>query len=304
MGKTDIAHQFALREGYDVLSADAMLVYQGMDIGTAKPTSRQREEIRYFGIDLAEPRQSFSVADYLKRVTVQLAEAQPPPRSPLLVVGGTGLYLKTLTQGLENGPAPDYGQRAAWEEKARRNGAGALRDELRRRAPRLLDALSDRDNPRRLIRALERHTAGCSVAPRSWRGDSQPAPWIGLRTDAETMRFRISERTQAMVSAGLWEEAARLAANAFPGRTALQAIGYAEALAHLRGEITEKAAVEQIMARTRRLAKRQMTWLRHQGWVEWITLDSQTSIADIMAILSATWDRHGSIPLKLPENNL
>ncbi len=297
IGKTELAHRLALGDGYDILSADAMLVYRGMNIGTAKPTARERAEVRYFGIDLAEPDQPFSVADYLSATASQLREARVAPLRPLLVAGGTGLYLNALIHGLAEGPPPDSGRRREWEALARDGGAAALRDELRRRAPAWLEALPDPDNPRRLIRALEWSAAGVAFPPRTWR--RQPPPTLtGLCMASASLRERIASRVRTMVRAGLWSETARLTAGRGLGKTALQAIGYAEAQSYLAGDLSEEAAIERIIIRTHRLAKRQMTWLRHQLPVEWISLDAPQPITDIMASICGTWNRHGPCRLR------
>ncbi len=301
VGKTGIAHHLALRDGYDILSADAMLVYRGMDIGTAKPTHRQQAEVRYFGMDLADPSQPFSVADYLTAVMAQLAAANPPPRRPLLVVGGTGLYIKALILGLDPGPTVDPRQRQTWETMARRGGVGALREALRTRAPAWLAVLPDPDNPRRLIRALEWVAAGFTTPPKSWQRQTACIPLVGLCMHPSTLRERIAERVQQMLAEGLWQEATALSAAGGLGRTARQAIGYAEALARLDGEISETEAVDRINARTRQLAKRQMTWFRHQLPVEWISLDGPRPINDIIADITRIWERNGPSRLTLPE---
>ena len=295
-GKTELAHRLALRHGFDILSADSMLVYRGLDIGTAKPTARERAEVRYFGIDLASPDQVFSVADYLAAVTQQLRAAQ---HRPLLVTGGTGLYLNALIYGLDHGPAPDPDTRRKWEEVAASGGTAALRAALRRLAPARLEALPDPDNPRRLIRALELGAADGSKPSRSWGQQPPTTPLAGLFVDPDTLRERIAARVRAMVRAGLWSEAKTLMDAGNLGRTARQAIGYAEAQAYLSGELSEAQAMERIVVRTRRLAKRQMTWLRHQLPVEWIPRDPSRSIPDLMADIKQVWERHGPCPLTL-----
>lgn len=291
VGKTAWAHRLALQEGYDIISADAMLVYRGMDIGTAKPTARERADVRYFGLDLAEPDQVFSVADYLAATAAQLRAADPPPSRPLLVAGGTGLYLNALIHGLAGGPPPEAGRRREWEGLARAGGAAALRDELSRRAPAWLDGMPDTQNPRRLIRALEWSSAGVAAPPRTWQ--RQPPRLAGLCMEPIALRERIAARVHAMVCNGLWSETAHLLEHPGLSKTARQAIGYAEAQAYLAGDVSQDQAIERVMIRTRRLAKRQMTWLRHQLPIEWIALDAQRPDIDIMESLRAIWARHG-----------
>ena len=135
--------------GWRILSADSMNINHGMDVGTAKPTLEMRNEVAYLGLDLVSPGEPFSVSAYIEAAREILSNPEP-----VLVCGGTGLYLKALSEGLESGPEPDPAKRRDYENKLDAGGVESLREELGHRSPRTLEALNDPDNPRRLIRAL------------------------------------------------------------------------------------------------------------------------------------------------------
>jgi tRNA dimethylallyltransferase len=310
-GKTAAAQLLAERLSCAVLSADAMLVYRGMDIGTAKPSPAARGCVPYFGIDLVTPAEPFSTGLWLAdaaRALEAAALAPTPgrslegerPREPsLIVVGGTGLYLKALTDGLD-GDAADPEARARWQTLYDREGLPALQRALAGRDPAAFAALADPANPRRLIRALEHLDARGSL-PGQWRRDAPRASVAVLRLPREQLHARISRRVAAMFREGLLDEA-RALRHACPSwsPTAAQAIGYAEALAVLDGALTPAAAAERIAARTRQLAKRQETWFRHQTQAVWIDIDDNDPPARVAERVLETWRQHGPTPLVSP----
>ncbi len=304
-GKTAAAQCLAERLGCAVLSADAMLVYRGMDIGTAKPSQAERGRVPYFGIDLADPSMPFSTGLWLTAashaVAVLTAAAPPadaaaaPERTRLIVAGGTGLYLRALTEGLDANP-PDPDTRARWQNLFARGGLSALRDALAARAPDALATLTDPANPRRLIRALE-HLDTRGTLPDNWRRAPQP-PLAVLRLPREQLHCRIARRAETMFAAGLVEEV-RALRQTFPvwSDTARQAIGYAEALAVLDGTLSTGEAVLRTAARTRQLAKRQETWFRHQAHAVWIDIDSSEPPERVAERVWETWRTYGPAPL-------
>lgn len=297
VGKTAVAHALAARLGRPVLSADAMLVYRGMDIGTAKPSRAEISRYRYAGVDLADPDRDFSVADFLRAVP-------PDPATRWIVCGGTGLYLRCLAEGLRPAPAACAAVRARCEELLATGGIALLQAELGRIAPDRLAALADPKNPRRLIRAIE--AAGPGGAPpaapdREGRSVSgPPAVLVGLRMEKMALERRIRARVARMYADGLLEEAAGLRRTFVRlSRTALQAIGYAEAFAVLDGRMTRPEAMERTAIRTRQLAKRQMTWFRHQHAVAWIDVTEDSSLEQTAAAVVQCWEQHGPIPLHI-----
>jgi tRNA dimethylallyltransferase len=268
-----------------------MLVYRGMDIGTDKPGQEERRRVRHDGIDLVTPDQPFSVGDYLEHAREVFLRAREGGRT-VLVVGGTGLYVKCLTQGLDRLPSADGRIRAKAEEWMKQGGIERLQEELRGRDPSRFEALADKKNPRRLIRALElaEHGAGRMA---SWT-ELPAAPLAGIRMDAEDLRRRIETRVRRMYDGGLLAEVERLAGQ-YPrlSGTALQAIGYAEALSVLRKELALEEAMERTAARTRQLAKRQITWFRRQARVEWVDVGPGEDAAAVAEKVSNVWKTHG-----------
>ena len=256
-GKSALAQYLAERHGAAILSADAMLVYRGMDIGTAKPTADERARVPYYGLDCVTPADPFSVAQWLER-----ARAVPTDR-PIIAVGGTGLYFSARLRGLdETAPA----------DPARRAELAALPlPELQARLAPHRDRLPPGDwaNPRRLVRALEILESGRSL-PDRWIAAPKP-PLLALTWPRPLLHERIVRRVQAMYRDGLLDETeALLRRHPVWSPTARGAIGYAEAADCLAGRCTREEAMERTIIRTRQLARRQETYLRHQFDVTWL----------------------------------
>lgn len=294
VGKSRVAHCLAEQRGWEILSADSMQVYRGMDLGTAKPSPAERARVRYTGLDLVEPSAPYSVGCYLAEARRAVDAARAAGRE-LIVVGGTGLYVKCLTEGLTPLPPGDAAARAEAERILAEGGVAALQETLRRRDPARYAALRDPCNPRRLARALE--TAGQTVSPAGrWTG---PAVILtGLRMAPEALREEIRRRVDRMYEDGLPDEARRLRAR-YPAwsRTAARAIGYAEALALLDGALDERAARDQTVRRTVQLARRQMTWFRRQVRVDWIDVAPGAPPEETARQVAVSWEQHGSVPL-------
>lgn len=287
-GKSAVAQYIAEQRDAAVLSADSMLIYRGMDIGTAKPALGARGRVPYLGVDLANPDEGFSVWQYRQAAVAQLATL--PPSQEVIVVGGSGLYVHALIMGLDTaGEVP--AARAQWETLFATQGIEGLRAALRARAPAALAALADPRNPRRLIRALER---GAVPAPAAAPTAAVPV-LAGLRMEPALLNRRIEQRVARMYAAGLLNEVAGLlAAPRGLSPTALQAIGYAEAIAVLEGRCSRETAIAQTVARTCRLAKRQRTWFRHQARVEWVDAGAADTVASLAARVQEIWRTHGN----------
>lgn len=295
-GKSETAHRIAELGGCDILSADSMLVYKGMDKGTAKPTEAQRRAVRYWGIDLVAPSESFSAGRFCEAAAIAAAQARADGR-PLIVTGGTGLYVKALTHGLDPLPAAAPAKRAAWEKLLKEQGVEALAAALGALDKRRLDALKDLRNPRRLIRELELAEQS-ATRPGSWRKRAEPPAMPGLRWPRAELLERIRLRARRMFEDGLVEEVAALRERGVEfSATASAAIGYAEAIAALDGVMTEAEAIEATAARTARLAKRQMTWFRNQARIEWIAVGAGDSTERIAEKALECWARLGAIRL-------
>jgi tRNA dimethylallyltransferase len=307
VGKTAVAQAIAEQTGAAVLSADAMLVYRGMDVGTAKPSPGERNGVRYLGLDLVDPDQPFSVGAWIAQVRAQLdASTALPASAPvpgvlpgprdLLVAGGTGLYVRALTTGLD-AVASDPDRRRYWNRRLAEEGIEALRSELFRRAPDARGQLDDPHNPRRVIRALE-HLDACGALPSGWRQAPRPR-LVGLHLPRTALHARIAQRIDRMFASGFADEVADLRAR-HPSwtETARQAIGYAEVCDWVDGRRTLDQTKEQIAVRTRRLAKRQETWFRHQAEMTWIEIAPEETASAIAARVLTVWREHGPTPIR------
>jgi tRNA dimethylallyltransferase len=297
-GKSAVAQYIAEREGQLIVSADSMNLYRGMDIGTAKPSRDEREKVDYAGINLAEPTEKFSVASYLSAVKPVFDASRET-----IVVGGTGLYVKCLTEGFDEVPPENTVLRGELEAL----DFPALEQRAQEEAGELYNQLTedDRKNPRRLIRILER-TAAIMAATAGQAGslryeglwNSRPKPTIvGLHVERDVLHQRIEKRVEQMYADDLLDEARGLLKLNL-SQTALQAIGYAEAFAVLKNEITLEEAKEQTVIRTRQLAKRQMTWFRNQLNVEWIDTAAFKTLENLADAVTKAWKRLGAAPVQ------
>jgi tRNA dimethylallyltransferase len=280
-GKSAVAQWMAEQAGAPLVSADSMNLYRGMDIGTAKPSAHERAKIELWGVDLAEPTESFSVGDWLRAVRPAFQTSEPPP----IVAGGTGLYIKCLLQGLDDLPTANDELRQRTENMT----LAELQAEAQATAPEAYRALADKENPRRLIRLLEGRRPS-----EGWKTEVPVV--VGLHVEREVLHRRIAERVEKMYADGLLEEARGLIRLELSS-TAQHAIGYAEAFAVLRGEMTVAQAKEKTALRTRQLAKRQMTWFRHQLKVAWIEADQFPDIGQLADKVYNACKTSGPVPL-------
>lgn len=279
-GKSAVAQLIAEQIGAPIISADSMNIYRGMDIGTAKPSPEERSRVKTWGVDLADPTEPFSVGDWLNAVKPAFQTSETT-----IVVGGTGLYVKCLLQGLDDVPTADE----ALRERIEKMPLAELQAEARRAAPEAYEALADKENPRRLIRLLEGKKSSDS-----WKGEMPTV--LGLHVERDVLNRRIAERVEKMYAGGLLQEARGLLGLQLSS-TAQHAIGYAEAFAVLRGEMTEAQAKEKTVVRTRQLSKRQMTWFRHQLKVEWIETADFPGIGKLADKVYNVWKEGGPVPL-------
>lgn len=288
-GKSAVAELVAERLGGPVVSVDAMQVYRGMDVGTAKTPAADRRAPLLM-VDVVDPLEDYSVRLFQRDARACVDDALRSGVTPVLA-GGTGLYLDAVIDEMEF-PSGERGtaSRERYEALAAEKGAERLHALLAERDPESA-ALIHPNNVRRVVRALEMLDDGVSYA-RHHEGLRRRAPhydariW-GLTMSRERLYSRIDERVDRMVSQGLVEEVAGLARRGLtPGTTAGQAIGYKEVLAALAGETTLDEAVELVKLRSRRYAKRQLSWLRRDGRVRWVDLDEVTPEGAAQAIVS------------------
>ena len=270
-GKSALAHEFALDRGnIEILSVDAMSVYRGMDLGTAKPTKAERAEVPYHLLDLVEPSDEFTVAQF-QQAARQATRDVWARDSDVLYVGGTGLYGRAVIDDLDiPGRFPEV--RRVLDERAERE-LPALYDELLALDP-LAASRMEASNERRVLRALE-VTIG-SGRPFSSYGEGLltygpvRVVQIGLDVSPEVLDERVTARFRAWMDDGLLEEVSALAASPGGlGRTARQAVGYRELLRHLEEGADLEACVKDAITQSRRLARRQRSWFRRDPRVEW-----------------------------------
>ena len=266
-GKTALALELAERTGAELVSLDSMLVYRGMDIGTAKPEPAELDRVPHHMIDLVDPSERYDIQRYLRDARAALADIHGRGQRAIFV-GGTGFYLAALLRGLFEGPPVDLNLRAALEERARSEGNAALHADLIERDPTSAERIHANDTKRvvRALEVLEQTGRPLSEWQTEWGGEpgerQTRARVIGLHLEPPVLDARIAARTEIMFDAGWREEAVRLRDGDGFGPSAIQALGYAEVLQWADGELTRAAAAERIALRTRQFARRQRTWYR------------------------------------------
>lgn len=281
-GKTEASIELATSLGAEILLLDSMTVYRGMDVGTAKPSPEQRRAVPHHLVDIADPAEPFTVAVFQHKANEALADIRKRGRTALLV-GGSGLYYRAVVDELEF-PGTDPLLRLDLEAEARAIGATGLYGRLVELDPQAAGKMEP-SNTRRVIRALE--VAGItgrrfSSFAEAWdRYPEERVRAAGVRVAPESLRARIEERARRQLEGGLLEETRGLLdRGAERLLTASQAIGYAEAVQHLTGEITLDEARERIVRRTKALARRQMAWFRRDPRIRWFDADAATDVVD------------------------
>jgi tRNA dimethylallyltransferase len=266
-GKSELAMALAKQRGAEMLSVDSMQVYRGMDIGTAKPTAAEQAEVKHHLIDLVDPTEMFTVARFVELADAVIAQAT----KPLILCGGTPLYSKALFEGLFEGPPADDSIRT----KLRVLSGDELHSRLTAVDPQAAARIHTND-AKRLIRALEVfELTGQPISSFQTEWETPKlrhrAKWIGLSWDREVLNRRINARVTAMMYAGWVYETRRLVEkHGRLSKTAGEATGYAQLIAHLEGRMSPEDATEQIKIATRQLARRQMKWFRRWEQLKWV----------------------------------
>lgn len=293
-GKTALGVALARQLGGEVLSADSMQVYRGMDIGTAKVTPEEMQGVPHHLLDIASPDEDFSAARWVSAAAAAAEDVFARGHIPMLV-GGTGLYIDSLLSGRDFAESGGGTVRSELNAEYDRVGGEAFREQLRRVDPDRAEKLHPSDK-KRLVRAMEVwRLTGETISAHDARTQAAPPRWPSLRvaltfSDRAALYARIDARVDAMVAAGLFGEVeALLAAGLSPDCTAMQAIGYKEAADCLLGQSTRDEAVEAIKRASRRYAKRQLTWLRRDSGLHWIAWDDAPDIPAAAAEVAALW---------------
>lgn len=304
-GKNRLAFNLAQSLDAEIISIDSMKVYRRMDIGTAKPSAELREIVKYHLIDIIEPSESFNVGAF-HASALQAIEQIKSRGKPVIAVGGTSLYIKALLCGLFEGPGTDEQVRARLRARADAEGLAELHRELSTVDPVAAERINPNDS-KRIIRALEVYTiTGKPISDfqKQWKTHNEQTGksdfgngWtiIGLRRDKTDTSSRINARVKKMILSGFIDEVKSLLDEEKPlSKQARCAIGYAEIIRHLEGQIDMMEATELIKKNTRRLAKGQRTWFKTFKNVHWLDIEPQEQPENIL-------DRAGSLLEKVQD---
>jgi tRNA dimethylallyltransferase len=282
-GKTELALELAERFGAEIVSADSRQVYRGMPVGTAAPTGAQRARIPHHLIEFLDPHERYSAARFAQDALVAIASIHGRGRR-VLVVGGTGFYLRALCGDVTLSGAYDPALRARLAREVHLHPPAVLHDWLAARDPQRAQAIAPSD-PYRVVRALEIALVGKvdsakqSSAHPSLRSAGLPFLKVGLEIEDAMLEDRIAARVDAMLESGLLDEAERIGIDA----VAADAVGYAQALAYLAGRLTKHELRTLLIRATRRYAKRQRTWFRSEPEMRFI---SHEDAIDALALLA------------------
>ena len=272
-GKTTLAIRIAEEFAGEIVSCDAVAVYRGLDIGSAKPTPSEQARVPHHAIDLLAPDQASTAGDYAREGRRALAAIATRGRLPV-VTGGTGLYLRALLEGLAPAPQRNDALRERLRLRAERFGPGHLHALLRRLDPAAAGAIHPNDAPK-LIRSLEVTVAGSQPQTEQWRAGRDPLRGfrvlqLGLNPPRSALYERINARAAAMFEGGLLAETAAIREQFGDSARALTSLGYAQALAVLRGEASLPDAIAAAQQGHRNYAKRQLTWFRRDKSIHWL----------------------------------
>ena len=301
-GKGAVGREVARRIGAEIISVDSMKVFRRMDIGTAKPGLAERAAIPHHLIDVVEPSEEFSVAQFVQQAE-RAAQDIAERGKPVLAVGGTALYIKSLSEGLFEGPGSDPDLRAELHTRAEQIGPAGLHRELVQIDPVAAERIHPNDL-RRIVRALEVHRlTGTPISELQTQWDRERTQYdctfIGLRRDKEDQSRRANRRVGKMVEAGLVDEVRALWSETPPmGRTARQALGYAEMIEHFEGEVSLEAAIENIRINTRAFLKAQRTWFKRFHATRWIDLNEDSTVEQVADTIESMEDAPWSRPPK------
>ena len=272
-GKSFLAVHLARRYKGEIISADSVQVYRGLNIGTAKPSVEQRRQIPHHLIDILDPDQNYSAALF-RRQADKIIHELDKRRIPVVVAGGTGLYLKVLTRGLFHGPASDSRLRFILHKRAETEGSNGLHRELQRLDPEAASRIHPRDTLR-IVRAMEvYYQISRPISEFQREHGFQENPYevfkAGLTLAKDELYRRIEARTDEMIKMGWVEEVRALLNQGYPpDLKTLQSLGYKHIVSYLTGKISLQEAIPIIKRDTRRYAKRQLTWFKADPEINW-----------------------------------
>ncbi len=279
-GKTAVSIELAKKINGEIISADSMQIYKYMDIGTAKPTLDEMQGIKHYMLDVVMPDETFNVAKYKSMAESAIEEILRKGKVPI-IVGGTGLYINTLVDGIEFADVPgDEEYRNELIEKGYREGAMSIYKELEK-----VDSESakkiDQNNIRRVARALEIYKVTGKTKTQldieSRKEVKYDYRLFGMEWDRETLYNRIDLRVDKMIEAGLIDEVRNVTEKFKISNTAVQGLGYKEVIEYLNGNISYEEMIEKLKLETRHYAKRQLTWFRRDKRIKWIKPDENAT---------------------------
>ena len=287
-GKTSLSIALAKLYDAEIVSCDSMQIYKGMDIGTAKPTLEERGNIPHHMLDVADPREDFSVSRYCELATPIVDHILARGKT-VIIVGGTGLYMDALIRGNDFAPCPSTGMREKLEKQADAEGMEAMLNLLASIDPVAAGKLHIADR-KRVLRALEvYYETGETITAHNEKTKLLPSRyepiWFALQDEnRQTLYDRIDRRVELMLQEGLIHEIRALLASGIPEKcTALQAIGYKEFIDALNGRCSIEEAAAQVQQSSRRYAKRQLTWFRRNSAIHWLTRAPGEGTEEIVA---------------------
>jgi tRNA dimethylallyltransferase len=283
-GKTDISIELSKLVNGEIISADSRQIFTHLDIGTAKPTVEQLDQVRHYFINELSPDTEFSAGEFGEKGRIVIDQILTRKKTPV-VVGGSGLYVKSLIDGFFEGPSADKEFREVLKRRITAGELPQLIEELRRVDPLSAQRI-DPTKPRRIVRALEVfHITGRPLS--AYHSDARihtdfvPA-FFGLDWERSVLYLRINHRCERIINDGLLDEVERLAELGHsPTLNALNTVGYAEAFAYRRGEITKEEMMRLFKQNSRRYAKRQLTWFRRDARIQWLAMDEKTQPSDV-----------------------
>ena len=279
-GKTALSIELAKKINGEIISSDSMQIYKDMDIGTAKPTKQEMQEIKHYLLDFVEPDQRYSVAQFKKDAEKAIEEILAKNKVPI-IVGGTGLYVDSLIYGIEYQEIElDKKYREELEERAQKEGLETLYEQAKKIDPQAIEKISANDK-KRILRILEiYHSTGKTKTQQEIESRKNEVKYdykvFALNIEREKLYERINKRVDIMIKQGLIQEVENLCSKYTEFPTAMQGLGYKEVVEYLQGKISEQEMIEKIKMETRRYAKRQLTWFRKNKQTIWLDAVSYT----------------------------
>ena len=293
VGKTAVAIVLAQARGWEIISADSRQVYRYLDIGTAKPIRSELTSVPHHFIDIRNPDEIYSAGEFAREARASISEILARGRIPM-VVGGSGLYIRALTQGFFEPPISNRSLQRELKQRAQQEGGAVLHAELARLDGESAARLHPND-VHRIVRALEVFYSSGKPLAEFWKKELQSAPFdfqfVGLSMPRDELYSRIDRRVDIMIESGLVDECRKLLELGYsPELNALQTVGYKEVFAFLAGKLDEQQMIDEIKKHTRNYAKRQMTWFRKNPNPRWVERRAKDAVVNIAQLVSAEFE--------------